>query len=121
MNKALEDTKCNISEGETLESATFYIYVHVPRNYPIPNGQIVNLQRITSPWKESIVTWKNFAAAYATAVERSFRADALGWHSVDVTAIVKSWLDGSNENHGFLLDQVALTHPRVRYASKDGG
>ena len=49
-----ELSKFSIPEGATFESATFYIYVKEP------NGQNINLHRITSPWNElnpDGVTW----------------------------------------------------------------
>ena len=88
-----------IPEGAEITSAIFSIY---SINSP---GQVVNLHRITAPWAEQGVTWNNFGGSYDPNVEGSFNTDTAGWHIVDVTSLVQSWVDGSYDNYGFLLEQ----------------
>jgi len=107
-------SKLILPAGATIQSATFNVYLI------IPNGQDINLHRVTSPWEEMVVTWNNFGGAYAPAVEGSFNAAAEGWYSVDVTSLVGSWLDGTNPNYGILLDQVDKNYPRARYWAREG-
>lgn len=88
-----------IPEGAYVESATFSVYV-------TGWGQTVQLHRITAPWLETEVTWNNFGGTYAPDVAGSLTAPKGGeWRSVDVTALVQGWVDGSYPNYGVLLEQ----------------
>jgi len=70
------------------------------------NGHEVRLHRITMPWDETTVTGSNFGSnSYDGAVEGSFVANSVGWFSVDVTAVVQGWLNGTYPNFGLLLEQ----------------
>lgn len=100
-----------LPDGAVFQSATFLIYAGTV------NGMTVNLHRITAPWDETAVTWNNFGGSYAPGVEGSFVANVTGWHSVDVTALVQDWLDGTYENYGFLLEQ-GLTAYTIYYSSE---
>jgi hypothetical protein len=91
--------KLSTPAGATLVSATLSVYCVSPEN------GTVTVHRITSPWAEMGVTWANFAGAYDPAAEASFPSNAVGWHSVDVTALVQAWMDDTYDNYGFLLRQ----------------
>ncbi len=99
--------------GATLESANFYIYVVGE------SGRNVEVKRITNSWDEPTVTWNTFGGAFAPDVYGSFVASSIGWHSVDLTALVQEWLDGTYENYGFLLDQEEITYPRSIFPSRE--
>ncbi|MEW6050724.1 MAG: SdrD B-like domain-containing protein [Candidatus Zixiibacteriota bacterium] len=92
----------NLSAAVTVNSATLWVYV-----FDI-SPQEVRVHRATSPWDEATVTWNNFAGAYATDVFGTFTPDAIGWRSVDVTALVQGWLNGTYPNYGFLLEEGPL-------------
>jgi hypothetical protein len=94
-------------------SATMYVYVSQASSHE------VFLHRITSDWDEATVTWTNFGGAYAAGVEGSFTATATGWYSVDVTGLVQSWMDGTYDNFGILLEQGDLNYPRTHINSKE--
>jgi len=100
------------TDVENITSATFYIYVAQD------NAQQIDLHRITSDWGETTVTWDNFGG-YDAAIEGSFLADGLDWRSVDITALVVGWLDGTYDNFGVLLDQALMTFPRAMYNSRE--
>ena len=102
-----------VPEGATLESATFVVYVVRATEQPI------NFHRINAPWEEMTVTWNNFAGAYETDVVTTFTPLNVGWHEIDLTGLVESWLDGSYDNYGFLMDQVEETYPRTIFHSRD--
>lgn len=88
-----------IPEGTIINSATFSI------NVSLISNNTVRLHRVTAPWDELLVTWNNFGGSYDPTVEGSFLANALGFYSVDVTALVQAWLDGTYPNYGLLLEQ----------------
>jgi len=89
-----------IPAGTSIDSATFSVYV---RYYY--GGQTVRLHRVTAPWDEDTVTWDSFGGSYDPAVAGSFVADGDGWRSVDVTALVQAWADGTYPNYGLLMEQ----------------
>ncbi|MFH1375030.1 MAG: SdrD B-like domain-containing protein [bacterium] len=98
--------------GATLQSATFYIYSSAASN------RQVDVYRATAAWGEATVTWNSFGAAY-TGMAGSFMTDGVGWRSVNVTALVQDWMDGTYDNHGLLLDQAVITYPRSVYPSRE--
>lgn len=104
-----------IPDGATLQSATFMIYVHEA------NGETIYVHRVTSDWDEGTVTWNNFGGAFDPTVEASFVADAIGWRSADITSLVQSWIDGTYDNYGILLDQQDFNFPRASYYSREFG
>lgn len=105
--------KITLPPGAVFESATFNIYLKETINQPI------DVHRVTADWTEMTVTWANFGGAFDAGIEGTFSAPAPGWASVDVTALVQGWLNGSYDNFGLLLDQGALNYPRHIYYSKD--
>jgi hypothetical protein len=103
----------DLPPGAVITSATFYIYVWQATDQPI------NVHRVTSDWDEMTVTWDNFGGAYDATVLGTFTADAIGWHSVDLTSLVEAWADGTYDDFGVLIDQVDQEFPRTGYYSKD--
>ena len=105
---SLSDPDC-VPEGATIESATLSLVVATGGN------QTVNVHRITAPWAETVVTWNSFGGAYDMAVEGSFVTDgSYQWRSVDVTALVQAWVDGTHPNYGMLLEQGQTQHSTYR-------
>jgi hypothetical protein len=88
-----------IPESATIDSATFRISIGGP------SGEVVRVHRITAPWLEDEVTWNNFGGAYDPFVEASYTADTSGYVDVDVTDLVRDWVDGTYPNYGFFLEQ----------------
>jgi hypothetical protein len=107
--------KITLENGSTFESATLYVHILDV------SGQSVDVHRITSDWDEGTVTWNNFGSSYASAVEGSFVADAYDWRTVDLTSLVESWMLGTYDNFGVLLDQVTKAFPRTRYFAHESG
>ena len=90
-----------IPEGASITSATFSIYV--ANN----SGETVNVHRVEQAWTETSVTW-NTRPNFDSVVSGSFTANS-GWQTVDVTDLVKGWMDGTYPNHGILLAQGDTT------------
>lgn len=83
--------------GVTITSATLSLYVTQA------GGEIVQAHRITAPWTETGVTWNNFASSFDPAVAGQFVPLATGWITVDLTALVQAWVDGTYPNYGVYL------------------
>ncbi len=82
-----------------IDSATLYVYT------TNASGQTVNVHRITAPWVEDEVTWNSFNGNFDSVVIGTFVADSVGWHEVDVTALVIDWINEDYPNYGVLLEQ----------------
>jgi hypothetical protein len=67
----------------------------------------VGVSPITSGWNRAAVTWATRPSH--GAVENTFAADALGeFFTVDVTDIVKGWLDTPASNFGLWLEATTI-------------
>jgi hypothetical protein len=102
-----------IPTGATVTSATLHVYVNAA------SGQTVYAHRVTAPWDEMTVTWNSFGGAFMAAAVGSFAADGMGWRSVDVTALVAAWMDGTHPNHGVVLDHDYLHFPLTGMNSRE--
>jgi len=102
----------SIPENAELKSATLNIYA-----YRV-NSKNVNIFRITDDWKETDVTWNSFDGSYDHVPDPpSFIPNVKGWQKVDITNIVKYWLNGKYPNHGVLLDQESSTLDLPSYSA----
>ena len=91
--------QATIPEGSSIDAADFWVYVTRASN------QTVYLHRITADWAEGFVTWNTFASSFDPTVLGTFVTDSLGWHSVDITALVQAWVDGFPPNYGIVMRQ----------------
>ncbi len=105
----------SLPDGAIFESATFNIAVVTA------NDRTVDIHRVTAPWEEMVVTWNNFGSSFDGNVEGSFvnSGPVNQYHSVDVTALVAGWLNGTYPNYGLLMDQVDFNFPRGIYYSRE--
>jgi len=87
-----------IPAGVIVDSATLYLYLTTA------SYQIVRVHEITATWSETGVTWNNFGNSFAPAQSASFLADSTGFHSADVTELVRAWAGGT-PNYGLLLEE----------------
>jgi hypothetical protein len=110
----VELSKASIPYGAIIDSAAFYIKVNSTVNAE------VTLHRITNDWQELMVTWNNFGGSFDTNVEGSFIASSADWYSVDVTALVNSWFDGTYSNYGMLLKEASPFATQF-YSSRESG
>lgn len=102
-----------IPDGATVVSASLNVFVG------LASAQQLNIHAITSDWDEATVTFNNFGAAYAAAVEGTFAADVVDWKSIDITTLALGWTDGSVANYGVLLDQFDMEYPRTFIGSRE--
>ncbi|HOW84919.1 MAG TPA: DNRLRE domain-containing protein [Candidatus Aminicenantes bacterium] len=101
-----------IPQGSIVNSAEFAIFVQHHTT-----TETVTLYRITQGWDELGVNWQNFGSAW-DGVVGSFVNDVYGWRTVDLTALVQAWVNGTYPNYGFLMMQNA-TSPYTAYYSSE--
>ena len=91
----------SIPPGSTISSATATLSVL------LNGGGSVDVHQVTAPWSEASVTYNSFNSAYDPAVAAVIPGATAGnTTSVDLTALVTSWYDGSTPNYGILLDET---------------
>ena len=90
-----------IPPGSTIDSAAVRLSVL------LNGGGAVDVHTITAPWSEATVTYNSFGSAYDPAVAAVIPGATAGnTTSVDLTALVTSWYDGTTPNYGVLLDET---------------
>ena len=68
------------------------------------DGGPVNVHRVTKGWSESGATWNSMSADMdASTTYGSFVPKAYDTYSIDITALVNTWLCGVQENFGLAL------------------
>lgn len=68
------------------------------------SGNPVNIYRVTAAWSENTATWSSSATDYDSAtVVASFVPSSTGWHKVDISALVQSWLCQEFDDFGIML------------------
>ncbi|HHE37485.1 MAG TPA: DNRLRE domain-containing protein [Candidatus Cloacimonetes bacterium] len=90
--------------GQTIESAT----LNLNRFMGCPQGGTTstNFYAITENWDEE--TWNPHThAQYDSYVWASYGFNVNGWHNIDITQIVQSWINGDIENYGLLIKALA--------------
>jgi len=102
-----------IPSGESVVSATLYVYC------ASPSMQSVFVHRATADWVDNTATWNSFGEAFDTVSSGSFAANAPGWQTADVTALVKGWIDSTYDNFGLVLDQDVSINPRAVFFSNE--
>ena len=106
----------SVPVSSVVDSATLKLYV----SGTDPSAAPVNLHRATAPWSESTVTFQSFAQHFDPTVVGSIVATGPNvLKSVDVTAVVKSWLAGAAANAGLLLEKNSDN--KTIFVSREGG
>jgi hypothetical protein len=100
----------SIPQHATIDSAT----LELTTNTGISNtGAKVAVHRVTAPWEEATITWNNSvgAAVYdptPVTVQSINGYLANSKSSLDLTTLVQQWVDGTADNHGFMLQVTEL-------------
>jgi hypothetical protein len=92
-----------LARSGTLDRAVLHIYMASS----VGEGEPVTVHRVTAPWDPAAATWESvsgvrFDAAAATSID----TESTGWKALDITPLMREWLEGSSENYG-----VTLTAP----------
>ena len=98
-------SKLTLPAGAVVTNATFNVFSH--QNQPTT----VNVHKVLVSWAEATETFNTFFAKpspqWSAAIEGSFDANVLGWRSVDITALVQSWVADPTTNNGLILDHAS--------------
>jgi len=95
----------SIPSGASVTSATFSFYLSWSSNY-----NLVTVHKVLVPWSEATVTEQNFGGANSwdfTAIS-NFQGGGVGFRTVDLTALVGEWVDGTSVNGGVLFDEAPI-------------
>lgn len=99
--------KFDLSEipiGKAITSADLKLYYMESWDYP-NTYRTITAYRVSGPWTESAITWNTrppFAEAYGS-VQIRHSYDAFGYYTIDVTDLVRDWINGDRTNHGLVL------------------
>lgn len=114
----------NLPAGAILDSATLNFYVN-DVNYA--DSAKVNIGPITGAWEETAVTWNSKPTInQVQAIESAFSLTAVGARALDVTPLVRLWLEGTENKglfiypYGFLYGATE-TEYAVTFKSKESG
>jgi len=99
--------------GATATSATLYINIYF--QCASGAGTFTEFYSATEHWDES---WSGAHVQHSLTLWQSFHYSTLGWVGVDVTNLVQTWLDGTIDNHGIVL-QVAGVYPWTKFHSRE--
>lgn len=89
-----------VPAGTTVTSATLHLYTLNSEDAE----QQVRVHRVIDSWNEATVTWNN-QPAFDPMAAGSFVPFPSALSSVDLTDLVRDWMDGTHANHGLLLEQ----------------
>jgi len=112
----------SIPSNAIINNATASIY----QTFVTPPGDTLAVQGqyITAPWNESSVTWNNANYLGGDITQVGDVNSALGWKSVNVTEIVRTWHSGSRPNYGTILtadERDDQTRFRTFYSRQQSG
>jgi hypothetical protein len=85
-----------------ISSARLYFYNGGYCDYANRN-HTVTAYRNTGSWSEMGVTWNNKPAFAGASGSVSVPSMSYGWRSIDVTALVRGWVNGGYANYGLTL------------------
>lgn len=117
-----------IPAGATIQSAVLELYYQSAKN---SLSEVLRVHRLTRAWTEPGTTWRTYDGVnnwtsqggdFDAAVVASVTLDSTVnvWKAWTVTALVQSWMNGTNPNHGMLLETPARSgNNERRFASSE--
>jgi uncharacterized repeat protein (TIGR01451 family) len=103
----------SIQAGETVVSAVAVFFVSKNNNEPVA------VYRITNTWTESAANWNNLGNSYEAGTRYgAFVPAAIGPVTVDVTTLVRQWVEGVHPNDGLMFISEA-NDKETSYTSKE--
>jgi hypothetical protein len=89
-----------LARSGTLQRAVLHIYMASS----VGAGQPVTVNRVTAPWDPATATWESVSGGrFDDAPETSIDTETAGWKVVDITPLMREWLEGSSKNYGVIL------------------
>lgn len=101
-----------IPPGATVTRATLQLFANET------GDGTIRVHRVTAPWQESSVTYASFDQSFTSETVAALRFDSRHGSShptqksVDVTALVGTWVSGQRPNRGLLLEAGPDHRPR---------
>ncbi len=111
-----------IPSTTTVSRATLYLNEQNRKSQ-----QIIYIHRVTQPWTESDVTWKQHTSStmwenpggdYYASAYASFTPDATGQRAIDVISLAQYWVTNPSSNFGMLLRSTG-SGGEVRFSSRE--
>jgi hypothetical protein len=120
--------KFDVSEipaSTSISSAVLRVYYTGYYDYA-GYSRTITSYRISSNWSEASVTWNtapSIAETYGT-VSLIAASSSFGWYSIDVTNLVRGWVNGTLPNYGVMLrgpEQSGSDSSWRNFATKEAG
>lgn len=92
-----------IPSGTPISQAQLWLYLSSSREPTQSTARTIATYRVASAWTESSVTWNtrpSFGSMYNWI---SIPHNAFSWYSVDVTHLMREWVNGQYPNYGIWL------------------
>lgn len=101
--------------GDNVTSA----YIRIKKNaHEVPT---IKAYRVVTSWNPSEITWNN-KPGFSTVNSSSVATlDTGAWYKLNVTTLVKNWMQATYVNHGFILKEPSETNTsqKTRFYSSD--
>lgn len=114
----------NISPVSTIESALLNLYMY--RNEVVSGGAYLRMHRLLNHWEQETATWNNqpnsgppgFSPAWDGGVYITSSTPP-GLIAVDISDLVRGWINGSIANNGLLLAGNELENKLVGFMNSN--
>ena len=94
-----------------------YVYL-LKKEHQVPT---IKAYRVTSDWSSSAITWNN-KPSYTTTYASAVATNTVGnWYGLNVTTMVKNWLNGTYSNYGMVLKEPSESNSaqKTKFYSSD--
>ncbi|MCK4671324.1 MAG: DNRLRE domain-containing protein [Candidatus Aegiribacteria sp.] len=99
--------------GYTIDSAVLRFMIYAAGCV----GTTFDIFHITQEWDE---TWSGSHASHGNDVwYDNYNIGSTGWHELDITDLIQTWLSGSLENHGLVMACINNNQADSRMYSRD--
>lgn len=83
-------------------------FLHIYMASSIGAGESVTVHRVTAPWDATTATWDSvLGGQFDTEAATGIDIKNAGWKVVDITAVMREWVENSAESYGVILTAPA--------------